>query len=143
MAVDADADADALLCPSAQPDMPEAQLVGVIDRSQGQPRVGYINGRVEFSAVLDELGSVPPLRVLRIAARCQESRCHHFDGAACTLAQRIVEALPEVSAALPPCAIRRTCRWHAEQGKRACLRCPQVITEADVSDVNPRLVAHA
>jgi len=29
---------------------------------------------------------------------------------------------------LPSCQIRDTCRWFAEEGGAACLRCPQVVT---------------
>jgi hypothetical protein len=36
--------------------------------------------------------------------------------------------LPEVTDALPSCQIRPTCRWYAEIGRPACLRCPQVMT---------------
>jgi uncharacterized paraquat-inducible protein A len=42
---------------------------------------------------------------------------------------RIVEQLPTVTEALPPCAIRRDCRWWQQEGKAACMRCPQVVTD--------------
>ena len=34
-----------------------------------------------------------------------------------------------VVGALPRCAIRPTCRWFRQEGREACLRCPQVATE--------------
>ena len=42
---------------------------------------------------------------------------------------RIVKNLPEVIEELLPCSIRRDCRWWQQEGKAACLRCPQVITD--------------
>jgi hypothetical protein len=34
-----------------------------------------------------------------------------------------------VSESLPPCPIRRECRWWQQEGKAACMRCPQIITD--------------
>ena len=73
-------------------------------------------------------GKVSPTEALRIAARCETSRCVHFDGQRCALARKIVDELPEVVDALSACSVRSSCRWYAEQGRAACLRCPQVVT---------------
>ena len=67
--------------------------------------------------------------MLRIASSCQEKGCLHFDGSDCRLAAKIVEQLPTVTKSLPPCQIRNSCRWWQQEGKSACLRCPQVVTE--------------
>jgi len=37
--------------------------------------------------------------------------------------------LDPVVSALPRCAIRPVCRWFRQEGRAACLRCPQVATE--------------
>jgi hypothetical protein len=42
---------------------------------------------------------------------------------------RVVEKLPAVAEDLPPCSIRRNCRWWQQEGKAACQRCPQIITD--------------
>ena len=42
---------------------------------------------------------------------------------------RIVEKMPAVTEKLPPCSIRRDCRWWKQEGKATCMHCPQVITE--------------
>ena len=55
---------------------------------------------------------------MRFAARCEESRCCHFDG----------QILPAVVEALPARLIRSECRWYAQEGRPACLRCPRVVT---------------
>ena len=54
--------------------------------------------------------------------------CRHFAGGDCTLAQRIVATLDPVVSELPACQIRKTCLWFHQEGKDACLRCPQVVT---------------
>ncbi len=120
-------------CPSAQPDMEGARVFGVITGDSQDPRVGYLERPVELDSALGAelaplLEGVAPTQVLRIAARCEEKRCGHFDGARCTLAGRIRAALAPVAAQLPPCAIRSSCRWYAEQGREICLRCPQITT---------------
>jgi hypothetical protein len=70
-----------------------------------------------------------PREVFRMAGHCEESRCTHFDGVNCKLATRIVQILPAVVDVLPACLIRASCRWHTQEGKPACLRCPQVVTQ--------------
>jgi hypothetical protein len=57
------------------------------------------------------------------------SDCRHFDGTDCRLAQRIVSMLPTVVDILPVCPLRSNCRWWQQEGKAACLRCPQVVTK--------------
>jgi len=41
----------------------------------------------------------------------------------------MVNNLPVVEDNLLACAIRRDCRWWLQEGKSACLRCPQVVTD--------------
>lgn len=116
-------------CPSAQPDMAGARVFGVLRSGPDGPRTGYLDHAVDATPeVLAMAGPVPPTRVLRMAATCEESRCSHFDGTDCRLATRIVQLLPPVVAVLPRCAVRNECRWFAQEGRAACLRCPQVVT---------------
>lgn len=37
--------------------------------------------------------------------------------------------MPAVAEELPPYSIRANCRWWQQEGKAACMRCPQVITD--------------
>src|SRR5581483_4348436 len=119
-----------LLCPSAQPDMEEARVLGVVGGAQSEPALAYLN---EHLGVSDELlastAPAKPTQVFRFAARCQEKACCHFDGKNCNLASRIVQILPAVTEALPACLIRAECRWYQQEGGAACMRCPQVVTE--------------
>jgi len=74
---------------------------------------------------------VAPNAVLRTAAPCAGSGCRHFSGHSCTLIERIAVALDPVVDHPPACAIRGTCRWWAEQGRVACVRCPQIVTDRE------------
>jgi hypothetical protein len=92
--------------------------------------VAYLNepvamGEEEMAALT---APAHPADVLRIAARCEESACKHFDGRECNLATRIVQILPAVVDTLPACLIRAECRWYLQEGRPACFRCPQVVT---------------
>lgn len=118
-------------CPSAQPDMRDALVFGVINGTPAEPRVAYLRrDAVVALDALPDLGGLQPGHVFRIAAKCEQSGCVHFDGQQCALARRIVDRLDAVVDTLPPCQIRATCRWYAEQGAQACYRCPQVVTYA-------------
>ena len=119
-----------LFCPSAQPDMEDSRVLGVVEGSGDQSRVAYLNDNVAVTPeILALAGSVPATQVLRFAAHCEENKCRHFDGHKCQLATRIVQILPAVVDALPACQIRATCRWYQQEGRAACMRCPQVITQ--------------
>jgi len=105
-------------------------VFGVLDTTTEVPRVGYL---VEALPVTDEVlaiaGPVAPAEIFRFGAPCAGRACRHFDGSDCRLATRIVKLLPPVVGGLPPCQLRPDCRWWQQEGKAACLRCPQVITE--------------
>jgi hypothetical protein len=117
------------MCPSAQPDMENARIIGMVSGSPDAPQTAYLARGVEIDiSVASHLGELAATEVFRFAATCEQARCCHFDGANCALADRIVKQLPEVVDSLPQCHIRPTCRWFAEQGPAACRRCPQILT---------------
>lgn len=121
---------DLPLCPSAKPEMDGSVVFGVVGGTVEKPRLAHL---VEPQPVTDELlalsGSVTPTEIFRFAALCAGSACQHFDGENCRLATKIVQLLPEVVAGLPPCRLRSNCRWWQQEGKAACMRCPQIVTE--------------
>ncbi len=117
------------LCPSARSDSEEGQAFGVAGGTFDAPKISYFKKVYPSLEFKSKVGSEIALEeVLRIAAPCEESGCQHFDGQDCRLAKRVVEDLPIVAENLPPCAIRRDCRWWSQEGLSACLRCPQVVT---------------
>jgi hypothetical protein len=118
-----------VLCPSARAELPGAVAFGVVSEGTDGPRVQWIEKPVPITPDLLKLTApVPAGLVLRIAAPCQEKACCHFDGADCRLAAKLVQLVPSVTAALPPCQIRADCRWFVQEGRAACMRCPQVVT---------------
>ncbi len=118
------------LCPSARAEVGNSAVFGVIAGTVENPQVAYLK---QVQPLTDELialsGSVTPTEVFRIAAPCAKTGCQHFDGATCGLATRVANQMDAVSENLPPCPIRRECRWWQQEGKAACMRCPQIITD--------------
>jgi hypothetical protein len=47
----------------------------------------------------------------------------------CHLAERIVAELRSVTERLPRCSVRPHCRWWLQEGRSACARCPQIVTD--------------
>ena len=117
------------LCPSAQPGMDQCRVLGVVQRDSPAPTLQYLNEHVPATPeVLALAAPLKPTEVFRLAATCAEQQCPHFDGADCRLAARIVQILPAVVNTLPPCIIRKQCRWYSQEGGAACKRCPEVTT---------------
>ncbi len=120
----------ALRCPSAPADMPGAEAFGVVDHTVEPPLVGFLDQPAPATAELVALAApLRPTEVFRFAAPCQGETCAHWSGAACHLVDRIVEGLAPAVTSLPACRVRHDCRWFAQRGRDACLRCPQVVTQ--------------
>jgi hypothetical protein len=118
------------LCPSAQPEMAESVIFGVVGGTAEEPRVGYLLRTIPTSKELLEMTEpVNPTEVFRFAAPCARNLCKHFDGSNCQLVTRVVRLLPEAVGSVPPCKIRPNCQWWQQEGVEACLRCPLVVTE--------------
>jgi hypothetical protein len=117
------------LCPSAQPGMDNCNVLGVVQHDGPRPMLLYLRAPVSATPnVLAMAAPLKPTEVFRLSATCAEHQCPHFDGADCQLATRIVAGLPPVVDALPPCVIRRDCRWFSQEGGAACTRCPEITT---------------
>jgi hypothetical protein len=109
--------------------MKGSRVLGVVGGTAEAPDVAYLNETLPVTPeLLAAAAPVEPTEVLRFAAFCEQSACRHFRENRCSLATRIVQILPAVAEALPPCTIRPTCRWFGQEGKAACLRCPQIVT---------------
>jgi hypothetical protein len=130
------------LCPSARPALDKSIAFGVIGGTVEEPHVTYLKQPLPITDDLIAASAPVTLaEVLRSAAPCAAKGCQHFDGANCRLAMRIVEQLPAVTETLPPCAIRRDCRWWQQEGRAACMRCPQVVTDNYLASEQMRQVA--
>lgn len=135
-------DGERRLCPSAQPDMPDAVAFGVIGGTAEQPVVSYLEGTLPASTGLLQLASpVRPTEVFRFAAPCAEDGCRHFGAGRCRLGRKLASEVDAKVQRLPACRIRSSCRWWHEQGKAACYRCPVVVTEHYSADTGLRAAA--
>jgi hypothetical protein len=117
-------------CPSAQPDVQNGLVFGVVGGTPGDPRVSYLESPLPVTPELLGLSEpVHPTEVFRFGAPCAQSGCQHYDGNHCGLIQQIVVGIPPVASTLVPCRLRPRCRWWHEEGAAACIRCPLVVTQ--------------
>lgn len=117
------------LCPSAQPGMDQCRVLGVVRWEAPTPMLEYLDQHLPATPeILATAAPLKPTEVFRLAATCAEHKCPHFDGADCRLATRVVQILPAVVNMLPPCIIRKHCRWYSQEGGEACKRCPEITT---------------
>ena len=118
-----------LTCPSSSPQSEGARVFGVVLRRAEGVKVAYLDEGVPLDdEALQAAGDLSPTRVFRIAGKCVEGACAQFQGGRCRLGATIVERLEAVDQQPPPCVIRPTCRWYAENGVQACHRCSQIST---------------
>lgn len=130
----------AKLCPSAQPGIDGCRILGLVQWEGPTPRLEYLNEHVPASPeVLALAAPLKPTEVFRLAATCAEHQCPHFDGTDCRLATRMVQILPAAVDTLPPCIIRKDCRWFSQEGGAACKRCPEITTVS--YDLSPKVRA--
>jgi hypothetical protein len=119
------------LCPSARPETEGSRIFGVVVGSVAAPFVRMLDDPVPAPPDLDaRLGGIAATEVMRFAAPCACNRCRHFNGGVCGIGRRMVEELAPVTDGLPTCAIRPECRWWRQEGRAACLRCRQVVTDS-------------
>jgi len=120
-----------VLCPSAQPDWGESQVIGVMTGTVDKPEMAYLNAPLPVTQQLLDLAKpVDPAEVFRFTAPCACNNCAHFasEQSKCRLAEKVVRWTPMVVDQLPLCSIRPDCRWWQQEGREACFRCPQVVT---------------
>ena len=118
------------LCPSARPELADSVVFGVISGTVKQAHVAYLKQPQPMTdELIAKVSPVTPAEVFRVAAPCANSGCQHFNGKDCGLVMRVLEKMPAVTDKLPPCSIRRDCRWWQQESKAACIRCPQIITD--------------
>jgi hypothetical protein len=123
-------DSTTIRCPSAQPSA-DGIVIGVVTGTLEERRIGYLTQPQPVTEeILALAGTAAPAEVFRMAAPCMGDGCKHFSGGNCGLVKRIVASFDPVVSGLPPCQIRPTCRWFRQEGRDACLRCPQVVTNS-------------
>ncbi len=120
---------DTKSCPSA-PCIEGALLLGVVTETG---RVSYVQPPTRIDAAFVERAQADgrPESRFRFSAPCIEAGCSQWTGTRCAVADRVValEGTGEIATRLPPCAIRRTCRWFDQRGAQACHVCPVVVAD--------------
>jgi hypothetical protein len=109
--------------------MDECTILGLVQWEGPTAKLEYLNQHVPATPELLAMAApLKPTEVFRLAATCAEHKCPHFDGEDCRLATRVVQILPAAVDRLPPCIIRKDCRWYSQEGGAACQRCPEITT---------------
>jgi hypothetical protein len=128
-----------LLCPSAPPDWQGAVAIGIVGGTAEAPRMTSLATPLPVTETLLKLAEpVEPTEVFRFAAPCAQDGCRHYRHGACQLAAKVVTMLAPATDPLPYCTIRASCRWFQQEGREACRRCPQVVTD----NVYPTVAMH-
>lgn len=129
-------------CPSAQPTLSGAQIIGVVRRGAQSATVEMLASPLPPDAFDRAISpGVRATEVLRFGAACMEAACSHFCSGQCTLVQRAVRHLPADDKRVQFCAIRPTCRWFLQEGLAACRRSVHVVTEPENASNVAREVA--
>lgn len=132
----------ALSCPSAPHDTPGATVFGVVLGDRQTPEVAYLAKQTTLDPGMDLAAQgVDPGHAFRFTAQCAQSKCGQWNRGGCRLGRDIAARLQPVVDTAPACAIRSTCRWFAENGVSACVRCPQVTTRVTAKDTRLYAVA--
>lgn len=131
-------DSTPLQCPSARPDMPGSRVLGVFREVDGEVFLHHLAEPLAVTPqILAHARGAPLAEVFRFTAPCATSSCSHFDGHDCRLAAKLVESVPLRATALPPCRIRRDCRWYQQEKMSACLVCP--LLHSETANPSPEL----
>ena len=122
-----------LLCPSAQPQLRGSVVFASIENQSPGQGVAFLRSSFpvsEGTMLALAGGMLHANQMFRFAAPCEQAGCTNWSGTRCRVAERLVQILPVASIELPACVIRPDCRWFAQEGKSACMRCPQVVTNS-------------
>ncbi|MEV4754750.1 hypothetical protein AB0J86_06500 [Micromonospora sp. NPDC049559] len=120
------------MCPST----PRANATVFLGMITPAGRVAYVTPQLPATTALASLPDAESAveSRYRLAGPCVTSSCGFWTGDHCGLGARLVESYrqtnPAAETGLPHCAIRRSCRWYAEQGGAACGACSHVVTDA-------------
>lgn len=116
------------VCPSARAEE-GALLLGVVTnagRVQILPRPARVTS--DFMAIARQ--GRPPEERFRFAAACRQGSCGNWSDSGCGLPGRIASDHADARVSpLQACAIRPACVWFSQAGPKACLACPEVVTD--------------
>jgi hypothetical protein len=119
-------DPEPALCPSSSCS-PGHLLLGIL-RPDGT--VAGVRPPLPVDAAFVRRASAEGLRApetrFRFAGPCVTSACQHWTGSRCRVGDAAAAA-GRADAVLPPCPIRRACRWWLDSGPAACQTCSSIV----------------
>jgi hypothetical protein len=122
-----------LSCPAAPPHWPEAKIFGIAGGTIDQPEITFLDEAVPVTPdLLAATTPVSPREVFRFSADCRKDGCPHWSDEGpgrCTLVSTVLREFDPVVTELPPCSVRKSCRWWAQEGRAACQRCAGIPTD--------------
>jgi hypothetical protein len=74
----------------------------------------------------------------RFADKCIQCGCKQWTGSSCGVMDALAmenHLLEIIDENLPACAIRPDCRWYSQEGAKACMICPYVVTQSEKSAI--------
>ncbi len=118
-----------VMCPSSRCEEGHV-LLGIV---QADGKIGYLPERLEVDSDFVQIarqGRAPEKR-FRFSSKCAESGCKQWTGSACGVIHKVLAGYPRAKRVSSPadCSIREQCRWHQQEGPKACTVCPLVITD--------------
>lgn len=118
-------------CPSA-PAAPGALMIGIVGTDgMVHPLARALPVDAEFVESARRHGS--PEARFRFSSPCVEGACSQWTGQSCGIVAKVLAHMERQETVeptgIPRCAIRASCRWHAERGFDACRACLYVVTD--------------
>jgi len=122
---------EAKTCPSAACST-SANLLGIVQTDQ---TVVLLDTPIKISDAFIQNANKygEPERHFRFADKCIKSGCGQWTGKSCGIISELTASNPSIkndNENLPPCIIRRTCRWFSQEGGKACKICLFVVTQS-------------
>jgi len=122
---------EAKTCPSAACSK-SASLMGIV---QADKTVALLDTPLKLNESFIENARQygEPEQQFRFSDKCIKSGCGQWTGQNCGIISELTAANPSIKDAsedLPPCFIRRTCRWFSQEGRKACKICLFVVTQS-------------
>lgn len=123
-------DEKTILCPSSMCGE-GAILLGVV---QKDGHVYFLNEKMIVNKEFVEIarnGRSPEKR-FRFSNTCMQGSCTQWSVNRCGVIDELIKIFGprDEPAELPNCSIRAQCRWYKQHGGRACVVCPETITDS-------------
>lgn len=123
-------DEKTILCPSSTCEEGSI-LLGVV---QKDGHVYFLNEKMMVNKEFVEIarsGRSPEKR-FRFSNKCVQGSCKQWSVNRCGVIDQLIEVFgpKDEPLKLPNCSIRSQCRWYDQHGGRACVVCPETITNS-------------